>query len=99
MVDEDRWNQNKHHNQCHGERSVSEARAPYRTKPSCEDIVAHLDSLLLLEALWWFIENVTDDHPQRQAAFFHLRTRVREENWRTSSPLAVRCRTRTGAHP
>lgn len=43
------------------------------------NIQRFLDGLPLAEALWWFIENVTDDHPQRTEIFFYLRERVRSE--------------------
>lgn len=32
----------------------------------------------LVRDLWWFIENVTDDTPDRNDRFFALRGRVRE---------------------
>jgi hypothetical protein len=41
------------------------------------DKIAHTDTLDLAAALWWFIENVTDEDPQRTETFFHLRERVR----------------------
>jgi hypothetical protein len=34
-------------------------------------------------ALWWFIENVSDDHPNRNELFFALRVRVRENQGAT----------------
>lgn len=39
----------------------------------------HLDRLPLALALWWFIEEVADEAPNRNAVFFYLRERVREE--------------------
>lgn len=39
-----------------------------------KEIVAELS---LANALWWFIENVTEDDPARQDLFFELRKRVR----------------------
>lgn len=48
----------------------------------------YLDTLNLVNALWWFIENVNEDTPGRSEIFFHLRNRVRchqddpkAENW------------------
>lgn len=38
----------------------------------------YLSSLPLTDALWWFIENVGDDHPERNDLFFLLRERMRE---------------------
>ena len=37
-----------------------------------------LDSMGLSDALWWFIENVDDDHPARTDLFFYLRERMRK---------------------
>lgn len=39
----------------------------------------YLDSVALPQALWWFIENVTDAHPDRTEIFFYLRERVRTD--------------------
>mgnify|MGYP001566976332 CR=1 FL=1 len=39
----------------------------------------YLDSLPLTQALWWFIENVGDEHKDRHELFFYLRERVRLE--------------------
>jgi hypothetical protein len=33
----------------------------------------------LVQALWWFIENVSDEHPERSEMFFALRARYRSE--------------------
>lgn len=41
------------------------------------DYREHVASLPLMQALWWFIENVTDDLPYRSEIFFALRERVR----------------------
>lgn len=41
--------------------------------------IAYTDTLPLVEALWWFIENVTEGDPQRTELFFHLRARYRGE--------------------
>lgn len=38
----------------------------------------HLNKLPLMEAMWWFIENVDEHHPLRNSLFFDLRHRVRE---------------------
>jgi len=40
---------------------------------------AYLDGLPLADALWWFIENVDSENPDRSELFFHLRERVRDE--------------------
>lgn len=37
----------------------------------------YLDTLPTTHALWWFIENVTDDDPIRTDVFFYLRERFR----------------------
>jgi hypothetical protein len=37
----------------------------------------YLDALPGVLALWWFMENVSDEDPDRQALFFHCRERVR----------------------
>lgn len=42
--------------------------------------VDYLKSQPLTAALFWFIENVDDDTPDRNAMFFHLRERMREES-------------------
>lgn len=42
------------------------------------DYTDYLASLPLSEALWWFIENISEDHPLRNHYFFKLRERVRE---------------------
>lgn len=39
-----------------------------------------LDNLPTLNALWWFIENVEQDDPDRTELFFYLRERVRAHN-------------------
>lgn len=39
----------------------------------------YVASLPLLEALWWFIENISEDHPERAVIFFDLRERYRNE--------------------
>ena len=40
--------------------------------------IEYTNKLPLIDALWWFIENVTDDDPQRNELFFRLRERMRE---------------------
>ena len=44
------------------------------------DLSDHLKSLPLHEALWWFIENVSDEDIHKQTYFFLLRERMREHN-------------------
>jgi hypothetical protein len=36
----------------------------------------HLDDQPLVRALWWFIENINHDDPDRTELFFYLRARV-----------------------
>lgn len=50
----------------------------------------YLKTLPLTEALWWFIENVGEDHPERTALFFSLRERVRDEAPAPDSPERTR---------
>jgi hypothetical protein len=40
--------------------------------------LAYIDTLPIVDALWWFIENVPADAPYRTEMFFHLRERVRD---------------------
>lgn len=42
--------------------------------------VAYLKTQPLTAALFWFIENVNDETPNRNDMFFHLRERVRDES-------------------
>jgi hypothetical protein len=42
--------------------------------------VAYLCTLKLVDALWWYIENITHEHEDATAAFFYLRERVRNEH-------------------
>lgn len=56
------------------ERGAHFVQVPYE-----QDWRPHLDSLPLVAALWWFIENIDGDHPQRDELFFHLRDRYRRE--------------------
>lgn len=44
-----------------------------------ERVIAYMDSLPLVQALWWFIENGIDDSPSGTAVFFHTRERVKTE--------------------
>lgn len=37
-----------------------------------------MSGLTLIDALWWFIENVNDETPGRTEVFFYLRERVRK---------------------
>jgi len=39
-----------------------------------------MNAMPLKDALWWFIENIDCDHPQRTELFFVLRERVREDS-------------------
>lgn len=42
-----------------------------------QETIDHLNILPLPHALWWFIENVGEDHPHRTELFFHMRDRMR----------------------
>ena len=44
---------------------------------STNEQIAYLETLPLVLALWWWIENVTEDDPSRTETFFYLRERVR----------------------
>ncbi len=44
-----------------------------------ESYVEYIKGLPLNHALWWFIENISDDHPERAVIFFALRERIRAE--------------------
>lgn len=57
--------------------AVSEAEGALKAR---RDYTSYLSELPLTEALWWFIENVSDDDPLRADYFFSLRERVREES-------------------
>lgn len=39
-----------------------------------------LDGMSSLRALFWFIENIHQDHPQRDDLFFYCRERIRKES-------------------
>lgn len=49
----------------------------------------YLDTLSLPAALFWFIENVSDDTAERTELFFYLRERVRNAN---RDPIAFAAR-------
>lgn len=51
-------------------------RSEQTDKPTTQD---YLDSLALVDALWWFIENVPPDAKDSSELFFYLRERVRKE--------------------
>jgi hypothetical protein len=51
---------------------------------------------MLVYELWWFIENVTDDTPDRTERFFALRERVREYGRRERERLEMAARRRAG---
>jgi hypothetical protein len=42
-----------------------------------QSTVDYLDLLPGVLALWWFMENVNDEHPHRSELFFYCRERVR----------------------
>ena len=45
-------------------------------------VEAMLDEMPLVQALWWYIENVgADTSAWASTIFFHLRSRVRTEGW------------------
>lgn len=44
----------------------------------------------MIRALWWFVENVTEDDPDRTNHFFALRERVREYYGHARSQLSRR---------
>lgn len=46
---------------------------------STDEIKKYLDTLSLVQALWWFIENIAEDNPRRSNIFFYLRSRYRTE--------------------
>lgn len=43
-----------------------------------KEMIEYINTVSLVDALWWFIENVNEDTPGRTALFFRLRERVRE---------------------
>lgn len=43
------------------------------------EIIHYLDGQLLVNALWWFIENQPEDAAVRTEVFFYLRERVRDD--------------------
>lgn len=42
-----------------------------------EEIKNHLETCNIVNALWWFVENVNEESPHRSEVFFYLRERVR----------------------
>jgi hypothetical protein len=44
-----------------------------------QDYTKYLAGLPLVEAMWWFIENIDEEHPARSACAFFLRERYRNE--------------------
>ncbi len=42
-----------------------------------QETIEYLDNLPGVLALFWFMENVGDEHPDRQELFFYCRDRVR----------------------
>jgi hypothetical protein len=57
-----------------------------------ESALSYLDSLPLVSALWWFIENAAGEE-WRSEALLHLRERVREETPKPSDQMPL-----SGAH-
>jgi hypothetical protein len=43
------------------------------------ETIAYLKRLMLTEALWWFIENMSADSAEHSEVFFYLRERYRKE--------------------
>lgn len=43
-----------------------------------QEMIAYTDELSLVTALWWFIENASDEANKYSEVFFRLRGRVRE---------------------
>lgn len=62
-------------------RAVSRTAAAIRipADASQPQYLGYLKGLPLVEALWWFIENCSEDMPGRTELFFALRERVRDE--------------------
>lgn len=46
---------------------------------NANQVIAYLSTQPLTTALFWFIENATDDAPWRTNVFFYLRDRVATE--------------------
>ena len=42
-----------------------------------QETIKYLDKQSLIQALWWFIENMDFDDPGQTEVFFYLRERVR----------------------
>ena len=64
-----------------------ECKACYEpiASPECLDtkfqrMKEYLDTLTTAQALWWFIENVDADDPNRSTLFFYCRERVHTDN-------------------
>lgn len=63
---------------CHadgGNRAAIKKAFPHIFNPEAAAMEI-LASCSMVNALWWFIENVGDDDPNREAMFFHLRERM-----------------------
>ena len=46
---------------------------------TADEIKRYLFTLSLTEALWWYIENISQDDPAQSEVFFYLRARYRRE--------------------
>lgn len=55
-----------------------------------QQIKDYLGTLPMAQALWWFIENVNDDHADRQEIFFYLRERIRDHDPKADYQYAKR---------
>lgn len=44
-----------------------------------KQIIKLLEKMSIIQALWWYIEEMTDEHPARSEVFFYLRARYRTE--------------------
>ncbi len=42
-----------------------------------ESIKNYFDTVSLSDALWWFIENIDEEHPDKTDIYFYLRERMR----------------------
>lgn len=60
-----------------------EGRYHIETQPdpssAYQQMIDHLNTLNITQALWWFIENCDRDYPHRSDIFFYLRERYRTE--------------------
>lgn len=52
------------------------------------ETINYLDSMPGVLALWWFMENVSDEHPHRTDLFFYCRERVRRYQSHRKDELA-----------